>query len=162
MPWKPESVSREDYRESPLRAIASTLWFVFILAPVMGVKFAWQQLSGTVGNIRKFVEWLQFDYILPPFIRDTIQWTIEIVPRAVGVRDTTRNEQVASAFVLLVVAFISTLLTGGLAVATYIIVSLMLLAGTARFVPWIDNRWKWTREQLPIKDDYDVWRWSRE
>lgn len=158
----PESVGRSDFRERPLWAVFHSLVFLFVVAPLKGAGFLWTQLRGTGESVVGFYRWVQLDYVLPPAIRDTISWIIQIVPEALGLRDTSRYRQVTSAFVLLVVAFLSTVLTGGLAIAIYVIAALLVGLGLARFVPWVNDGWKKTREKLPIKDDYDVWRWSRE
>lgn len=158
---EPESVSRKDFRERPGRSILYSILFLLWL-PLVGLRFFWRQFVGLLGNIRGFIDWIQFDYVLPPAIRDLISWLIEIIPQALGLRDTGKYRQVASAAVLLFVAFLSTILTGGVAIAAYIIVAGLLAFGFARFIPWVNNRWTDTRSKLPIKDDYDVWRWSRE
>lgn len=159
---KPESVGRDDLRERPLFAVWNSLLFLFILAPLKGAAFLWMQVRGTVGSVVGFVRWLQFDYVIPPAIRDTVTWVLRIVPEALGLRDTGRYRQVTSAFVLLVVAFLSTVLTGGLAIAIYVVAALLVGIGLARFVPFINDGWEKARSKLPIKDDYDVPRWSRE
>lgn len=159
---KPESVNRTDLRERPIYALWNSLLFMFVLVPLQTAAFVWKQVRGTGGSVVGFYHWVQLDYVLPPAIRDTISWIIQIVPEALGLRDTSRYRQVTSAAVLLFVAFLSTILTGGLAIAIYVVAATLVLFGFARFIPWVNDSWKKTREKLPIKDDYDVWRWSRE
>lgn len=164
MGWKPkpgESVGRDDFRNRPLWAIWNSLLFLLML-PFVGAAFAWRQVRGTGESIVGFYRWLQIDYVLPPAIRDTVQWTIQIIPEAMGLRDTSKYRQVSSAVVVLAVAFLSTLLTGGLAIAIYVGAAVLLGIGLGRFVPAVNKGWKGFRERLPVKDDYDVPRWSRE
>lgn len=162
MTLKPDSVSRSEFREKPLYALWNSLLFVFVVVPLQGAAFLWRQATGTVSNVRSFIRWVQVDYFLPPFIRDQLQWAIETLPQAAGLRGTSRNRQIASAVVTLAVAFFSVVVTGGLAIAGYVIAGAFLLAGTARFVPWVNGRWKEAQENLGIKDDYDLPRWSRD
>lgn len=158
---KPESVSRSDYIENPVSAVWNTLLF-FPFAFIKGLQFIWAQIRGTVGNAVGFVRWLQFDYVLPPGIRDNITWALRIVPEAFGLRDTSAYRQTTSAAVVLFFAFLSTLLTGGLAIAIYVGAALLVSFGLARFVPFVNSSWGEVRSKLPVKDDYDVWKWSRE
>jgi len=150
-----------DVSESPLAALWQGLMFLLIL-PFAAAGFLWRQVRGTGESLVGFYRWVQLDYVLPPAIRGTIQWTIGIVPEAMGLRDTSKYRQVSSAFVLLVVAFLSTLLTGGLAIAIYVTVAVFFGIGLGRFVPAVNRGWKSAREKLPVKDNYDVPRWSRE
>lgn len=153
---------RDSLEERDVDLSVTGVLMALLMLPLRVAAFLWRQVTGTAGNIVDFFQWFQFDYVLPPAIRDTVQWTLQIIPQAAGLRDTSKNRQVTSAAVVLFVAFLSTLLTGGLAIAIYAVAAVALALGLFRFVPAVNKGWREFRSRLPVKNDYDVWRWSRE
>lgn len=121
----------------------------------------WRQVRGTLANVWAFLTWLQFDYFLPPAITDNINWGVDKLWEASGLRGTSRRRQVASATVILVVAFLSTVVTGGAAIAVYIFALILLSIGLWRFVPAFNTGFKAVRSRIPVRDDYDAPFWSK-
>lgn len=121
----------------------------------------WGQLRGTLANIWEFITWIQLDYFLPPSITSTINWATDKVWQATGLRGTDRNWQIAAAFVIIVAALLSSLLTAGLTLAIALIAAGLLLLGIIRFVPAANTGWSAFRSRIPVRDDYDAPLWSK-
>lgn len=144
-----------------LSRVGSLLMLLAAL-PFRGGRFLLEQARGTRENAGRAWDYLTFDNILPPSIRDLIQWIIEIVPKLFGVRDTSPWQQVGAALSVIGFAFLATVLTGGWLIATVVIVAGLGSMGLIRFVPAVNDRWNKWRAALPVKDDYDVPRWKRD
>lgn len=101
---------------------------------------------------------------LPPSIRDNLSWIFGLLPRAAGVRDTSRREQINSNVVILFVMALSSLfpLTTWTVAFAFIPVGLLLFAFFFRGTPAGESYWRRFRAQLPIKDNYDIPLWRGE
>ena len=127
-----------------LRSAASTLSSgarAVALAPLMLVRFAGQQALGTYRNFRGFLGWLTIDNSLPPAIASTINWSLETVPKALGIRSSS-YQQTAAAGVLIMVAVGSAVLTLGLTAAVVVALIPLLTIGVWRFIPAFNTVWK--------------------
>jgi len=141
--------------------LASALRFV-VLSPLLVARFVGRQARGTWRNIGSFYRWFTFDRVLPPAIVSTIQWFFEKTPRMLGLRGTDKNNQIAAAAVIMIVAFSSALLTAGLTLAVLAVAAMFLLFGVLRLVPAFNSLYKAGRDRVPVKDDYDIPRWDRD
>jgi len=124
--------------------------------PVRIGQFAGAQAAGTYRNFRGFLGWLSIDRALPPAIASTINWTLEIVPRALGI-DSSSYQQTAAAALLIMVAAGSALLTAGLTLALIILLLPLLTIGVWRFIPAFNTAW---RDSVQSRAD-DLPRWDR-
>lgn len=116
--------------------------------------------DSTVGYFSSF----GFNETLPPSIRDNLSWLIGLIPRAFGVRDTTRREQINANVVVLVVMALSSLFpltTWALAFA-FIPLTMLFIAFFFRGTPAGESYWRRFRRRLPIKSDYDIPFWRGE
>lgn len=138
-----------------------------ILTSLLGLPFrlsGWtaRQIKGTQRNAERGWAYLTLDRMLPPSIVGLIQWFIETVPNALGLRNAKPWQQVGAAITLTAVAILTTVLSGGLLIAVLVVVVILLLIGLVRFIPFINKQWENTTEKLPIENDYNVPRWSRD
>lgn len=146
---------------STIRTVGSTVGAVLRL-PMTALGFVGAQLSGTRRNLGQAWNYLTFDNILPPSIRDLFQWMIETVPKVFGIRDTKPWQQFGAAAMVIVFALLATFFSGGLLIGTVVIVAFFGLVGIVRHVPWVNEKWNQGTGLLPIKNDYDVPRWRRD
>lgn len=153
--------SSEGRLRSAVRAVGSAVGTLLRL-PLTALGFVGAQLSGTRRNLGRAWNYLTFDNVLPPSIRDFIQWGIETTPKLFGIRDAKPWQQLGAAAMLIIVAVGATFLSGGLFFATVIIVGVFGLVGIVRHVPWVNKKWKQGTGLLPVKNDYDVPRWRRD
>lgn len=133
-----------------------------LMLPVGGLRFLARQASGTRRNAGRAWDYLTFDNLLPPSIVDLGQWGIETLPKLLGIRDTSPWQQLGAAITVIGVAFLATVLSGGLLIGTVVVVAGFGLIGLARFIPVVNDGWNGWTEALPIKRDYDVPRWKRD
>jgi hypothetical protein len=124
--------------------------------------FLRRQVSGTRRNLGRAWNYLTFDELLPPSIRDMLQWTIEIIPKLLGIRSTTPWQQIGAAISVVGFALLATFLTGGLLIGTVAIVLGFGAIGVARLIPAVNEEYGDWMAALPIKNDYDVPRWKRD
>lgn len=143
------------------RGVAGVVGTVLSI-PMMLLGFLGRQAAGTWRNLGKAWNYLTFDNILPPSIRDLIQWIIETIPKLFGIRGTKPWQQVAAASMVILFALLATVLSGGLLIGTVIIVGFFAFVGIVRHVPWFNEKWNQATGVLPIKRDYDVPRWRRD
>jgi len=127
-----------------------------VMLPLVIARFASTQAVGTWRNFRGFLGWLSIDRALPPAIASTITWTLETVPKALGIRSSS-YQQTAAAAVLIMVAFASTLLTLGATLAVLVVLLLLFSIGAWRFVPAFNSVWK---NQVQSRGK-DLPRWDR-
>lgn len=164
---EPKSVSRDDFVERPGYATMWSLYFL-VWAPLHGLKLAamrtWEwlvylggQLRAALGHLWMFVNETQIDEIIPPGLRDFINWLISMVPKAVGVRGTTPGEQIRAS-IILAIAVILGVITSWLAV----VFAFTATVGLLRFVPVLNRLWLRFTDALPIKRDYDLPLWESE
>lgn len=144
-----------------LRAVKSGVGMLVRL-PMQALGFLGTQLSGTWRNLGRAWNYLTFDNVLPPSIRDLFQWIIETIPKVFGVRGTKPWQQLGAAAMVIVFALLATVLSGGLLIGTVIIVGFFALVAIVRHVPWVNDQWESATGLLPIKNDYDVPRWRRD
>ncbi len=124
--------------------------------------FLRRQVSGTRRNLGRAWNYLTFDRLLPPSIRDMIQWTIEMIPKLLGIRSTTPWQQIGASISIVGFALLATFLTGGLLIGTVAVVLGLGAIGVARLVPAVDEEYSEWMAALPIKRDYDLPRWKRD
>lgn len=124
--------------------------------PVRIGQFAGRQAAGTWRNFRGFLGWLSIDRALPPAIASTINWTLETVPRALGI-DSSSYQQTVAASLIIMVAAGSALLTAGLTLAVVVLTLPFLIIGAWRFIPAFNTAW---RDSVQSRAD-DLPRWDR-
>lgn len=121
-----------------------------------------KQANGTVANAERTWQYATLDRMLPPSIVDLIQWGIETTPEALGIRNVKPWQMITGATTVAGVAFVSAFFTGPIGIAAYVTAAVLFMIGVARLVPAINERWNAATSMLPIKDDYNVPRWSRD
>ena len=123
----------------------------------------WRNATGFVRNAYGYVAGFALDDVLPPSVIGTINWLIGLVPRALGLRQTTPREQINANVVLSVFWFLAGFISLG---ATWVIILAvhlpLALFGVARWFPGINETWMMVRRRLPVRDDYDLPGWRSE
>lgn len=142
-------------------------WFMMglmalIRAPGQGWRIIRRQAGGTWRNTKALYNWFAFDRILPPGVVGLIQFFIQTVPVALGIRGADSKRQFGSATVLIFLAFLSSVLTYGLTLFVVVFFGIFWLISLFRLVPAFNDGWMDVTGRLPIKRDYDIWRWSRD
>lgn len=124
------------------------------------VRWTWRQVSGLARSSWDYIRNFRVDDVLPPSIRDLLNFAFSMLPRAFGVRGATRRQQINANAVLIGVTFLTGFLTGGLA---WILIGLwgilLLFAWFFRGTPAGESLWTRFRRRLPIKRDYDLPLW---
>lgn len=118
----------------------------------------------TVGAWRNFwalLDYLTFDRILPPSIVSTIQFYIEAVPAALGMRGVARERMISAIITLALIVVLSTIVTFGLTIAALVALGVLLVIGLIRLFPAADRTWKRYTSDL-VEEDYDLPRWRRD
>jgi hypothetical protein len=147
------------------RESAGYLWSALrlvVFSPLLVARFLARQASGTWANVVGLYRWFKFDYVLPPAVVSTLQWFFEKTPKMLGLRGTDAKWQIASAGVIVAVAFSSVLLTAGFTLAIMVAAAVFLGIGLLRLVPAFNSAYKAGRSRVPVKDDYDIPRWDRD
>lgn len=123
------------------------------------LRWTWRQLTGIVTGTVEYFQRFHFDDVLPPSIRDLLNYIFFLLPRAFGIRDTTRKEQIDANVVLIAITFLTGFVTGGLAWAI-IAVWLVLLAFAwfFRATPAGESYWTRVRDIAPGNIDIPLWR----
>jgi len=124
--------------------------------------FLRRQVTGTRENLGRAWNYLTFDELLPPSIRDMIQWTIETIPKLLGIRGTTPWQQIGASISVIGFALLATFLTGGVLIGTVVVVLGFFSIGVIRLIPAVNEGYGEWRAALPIKNDYDLPRWKRD
>lgn len=123
----------------------------------------WRNLRGFAGNAYGYVSGFAVDDVLPPGVIDTVNWLLGLVPRALGLRQTTPREQINANVVLAVFWFLAGFISLG---ATWVIILVihvpLLLVGIWRWFPGFNDAWASFRNRLPVRDDYDLPGWRSE
>jgi hypothetical protein len=136
---------------------------VVVAVPWRALAWVWVQASALVRNSIAYWTGFAFDDILPPSVRSTINFIIEMVPRAFGLREATRREQINANAVLIGVSFLSGFVTG---FTTWLLIalwgSLLLFAWFFRGTPAGESLWVRVRRRIPVRDDYDLILWRSE
>lgn len=148
-----------------LAVVAVAVW-----AAVTTISLAWRgaswtvtQLVGLATSTRKYFTHFHFDDVLVPWIREIINFLIKMLPRAFGVRNATRKQQIDANVVLIGVTFFSGIFTGGAAwVLIFVWGALLLFAFFFRGTPAGESHWRRFRNWLPAKDDYNIPLWRSE
>jgi len=91
-----------------------------------------------------------------------IQWTIEIIPKLLGIRGATPWQQIGAAISVIGFALLASFLTGGALIGTVVIVIGLGSIGVARLIPAVNDEYGEWIAALPIKNDYDLPRWKRD
>lgn len=130
-------------------------------AAMAGLSWVWGQIVDAGRNTVALFDYLTFDRILPPSLVDTIQFYIEAVPAALGLRGVSRERMVSAIVTLGILAVLSTVLTLGLTVAVLVALTFLLVLGLLRLFPAVNRAWKRSTGGL-VRDDYDLPRWKRD
>lgn len=129
----------------------------------MAVVWPWVQIRGLMRSSWDYFRGFRFDDVIPPSVVSTINWFIGTLPRALGVRGTTRREQINANVVLIVVTLSLSLPTAGAAaIALLLWGPLLLFAWFFRGTPAGESYWRRTRSKLRIKRDYNIPFWRSE
>ena len=123
----------------------------------------WRNVRGFVRNAYGYVAAAAIADVLPTSITSTINWLLGLVPRALGLRETTPREQINANIVLAVFWFLAGFISLG---ATWVIILAihlpLALLGVARWFPGVNETWQTVRRRLPVRDDYDLPGWRSE
>lgn len=132
-----------------------------VAAPVV---WAWRQTTGLARSTYDYFADFAIDDVLPPSIRDFANWVIGILPRAFGIRNTTRREQINANVVLIAVSVLSSFLTAGvtLLLIAFVWGPLLLFAFFFRGTPAGESWWTRMRGRIPVASDYDLPLWRSE
>lgn len=157
---------RETLSPRRFSSLAGWIGYVVLLLFALPALFI-RQLAAFVREVGRFIRWAKVDYFLPPSVVGFIQWLIETLPRAIGLRPDPNDSndhywQVASATVLLVFAIFFSTISGGLLAALVAVALVWMLLGVLRFFPAFDRRYTQAVGSLPVEDDYDIPGWSRD
>lgn len=123
---------------------------------------AYRNVRAFASNAYAYVTDFALDDVLPPSIRDTLNWIFSIIPKAFGVRNTTPKSQINANLILIIFTLISAIGTLG---TTLIVLALwvpLLLIGIWRWLPAFNELWTDFREWLPVASDYDLPFWRTE
>ncbi|MWG36237.1 hypothetical protein [Halomarina oriensis] len=133
-----------------------------VLLPLTVVYAVLGSLGPTARNARSFVGGFGFDRAMPPALADNIQFYVDAVPAALGIRDTSRDRMFYAASGLAITfVFLGVISLGTTLVLAGACVALMLVA-LARLNPGVNKTWQRVTGRLPIKNDYDVPLWERD
>lgn len=121
----------------------------------------WGQMVAASRNFWSLLNYLTLDRILPPWIADTIQFYIEAVPAALGLRGTSRERMVSAIVTLAIIAVFSTILTVGLTFGVLVLLVFLLFLGLMRLFPVVNSAWNRNTGDL-VKEDYDIPGWERD
>lgn len=148
-----------------LAAVAVAVWAVIATVSLVWRGLSWTvtQLVGLARSTYRYYKHFHFDDVLVPWIRGIIDFLIKMLPRAFGVRNTTRKQQIDANVVLIGVAFFSGLFTGGAAWAIiFLWAALLLFAFFFRGTPAGESYWRRFRNWLPLSNDYNIPFWRSE
>lgn len=96
------------------------------------------QLRGFWRGLRETVERVKPDDVIPPSVWGTIDWFINLFPRAFGIKGDAQS-QIYASIALIAASILSSLLTGGLTIAAVAVFSVTLFVGVARLFPYTDT-----------------------
>lgn len=127
-------------------------------------RWTWTQVSGFARSMYAYFAAFAIDDVLPPGLRDLINWVIGMFPRAFGIRGTSRRQQINANLALIAASILSGFLTAGASLLLIVLVwgPLLLFAVVVRGTPAGESWWGWMRRKLPIKRDYDLPLWRSE
>jgi hypothetical protein len=127
-------------------------------------RWTWRQATGLARSSWDYFAGFTFDSAIPPSWRETINWLFGTLPRAFGLRETTRREQINANIVLIILSALTSLLSAGatLALIALLWLPLLLFAWFFRGTPAGESYWRRLRAKLPIESDYDIPFWRSE
>ncbi|ELZ96589.1 hypothetical protein [Haloferax sulfurifontis] len=120
------------------------------------------QLSGFARNAWGYATNWSLDDILLPSIVDTINWIASLVPRALGIRQTTPREQINANIVFIFFWATLSVISFGATLALVFVHLFLLGIGVWRWLPAFNELWRRGRSRLPIPDDIDIPFWRSE
>lgn len=123
---------------------------------------AYEQVRGFASNAYAYFADFAVDDVIPPGVRDFINWIISVYPNAFGVRNATPREQINASVVLLVFWGVWAGASLGLLIPIFVIHVPLLFIGIYRWMPAVNELWKRFRDWLPVKDDYNIPFWRSE
>ena len=121
-----------------------------------------RQVSGFFSNAWGYISDFQIDDILLPSIKGTINWFIDLFPKALGVRNTTPREQINANIIFIAFWAITSVISFGTTLGLVFIHIGLLSVGIWRWLPAVNEMWRWFRSKLPISSDYDIPLWRSE
>lgn len=133
----------------------------------MSVKstIAWpfRQIGAFLRNAYAYATDFALDDVLPPSVRETINWLFGLVPRSLGLRDTSPEAQINANAVFIVFWFLAGFVSVG---ATWVLILVvhgpLLAVGVWRWFPGFNAAWQSFRRRLPVREDYDIPGWRSE
>jgi len=120
------------------------------------------QLHGLYLGFANYLRTFAFDDVLPPSVIRTINWVLGLLPKALGVRNTTPRTQINANIVFIFFWGSISILSLGLTAPVILIHLILLTIGVLRWMPAFGELWNGFRSRLPIKSDYDIPRWRSE
>lgn len=122
-----------------------------------------RQVGAFLANAWGYLRQFQIDDVLPPSIRDFLNWFFGVIPRAFGLRGATPREQINASLVLILVVFLTSIPTLGTTLIILIVLVPLLLIGIARWLPAFDELWQGFVSRLPfVNRDLDIPGWRSE
>lgn len=116
------------------------------------------QARGFVSNAYAYVTDWKVDDVLPPSIVDTVNWVMSLLPKAVGIRGTPR-EQINANAIFIGFWILASFATLGATLALVAVHLALLSIGVWRWLPAFNEMWRRVRTRLPFTDDVDVPFW---
>lgn len=148
-----------------LALVAVAVWAAVATISLVwrGASWTVRQLVGLARSTYGYFTGFQVDDVLPPSIRDLINFAFATLPRAAGLRNTSRRQQINANAVLIGITFLTGFITGGAAwVLIFVWAALLLFAFIFRGTPAGESYWRRFRNWLPVKNDYDIPLWRSE
>lgn len=119
------------------------------------------QISGFASNAWAYLADWQIDDVLPPSIVDTINWGLSLLPKAIGLRGTPRD-QINTNVVFIIFWGLASLPTLGATLVLVLLHVMLLTVGIWRWLPAFNEMWRRVRRHLPFRNDVDVPFWRSE
>ena len=112
-----------------------------------GTAWVWAQLTGFLANVWRFVFRVDLPDLLPPWIVDTFEFIVDVVPYSLGFTESPFVHLVS----VISVSIAITALTFGFAtlLAVFFLIGYGAFA-VLRFFPAVDKRWPYTASDWPL------------
>jgi len=130
--------------------------------PMKYVRGAIGQYRTFLGEVWDYATDFQIDDVLLPSIKETINWFIDLVPKALGLRNATPRQQINANIIFIAFWVTLSVITLG---ATFALVAahlVLLTIGVWRWLPAFNELWSRFRAWLPIPSDIDIPLWRSE
>lgn len=122
-----------------------------------------RQAKAFLANAWGYLIRFQIDDVLPPSVKDFLNWFFGVIPRAFGLRGATPREQINASLVLILVVFLSAIPTLGSTLIILVVAVPLLFIGIFRWLPAFNELWRAFVSRLPfVNQDLDIPGWRSE